>query len=66
MQLILKSKTLRVATFRTQYEETDGIVNGETWNNYWERMATDNIWLDYWFIQAAAWYLQLAIWIVAT
>ena len=29
-------------------------------------MATDKTWVDYWFIQATAWFLQLNIWIVAT
>ena len=66
MDFIMKSKTQRVQSFRRQYEETDGNVNGETWKQYWERMTTDRSWVDYWFIQATAWYLQMNIWIVAT
>ena len=63
---VKKSKTQRVMLFKKQYEETDGTVNRETWHQYWERMATDKTWVDYWFIQATAWFLQLNIWIVAT
>ena len=55
-----------MALFKTQYQETDFIVNKETWEQYWNRMAIDRTWVDYWFIQATAWYLQLNIWIVAT
>ena len=65
-QFIVKSKSPRVAMLKTQYEETDGIINGETWNKYWDRMIADKTWVDYWFVQATAWYLQLDIWIVAT
>ena len=59
----MKSKINRVTQFKRQFEETD---NGETWNQYWDRMTTDETWVDFWFIQATAWYLQLNIWIVAT
>ena len=51
---------------RSQYKETDGPANQETWDQYWERMITDKTWVDYWFVQANAWYLQLDMWIVAT
>ena len=37
-QFIMKSKHPRIARFRAQYEETDGIVNQETWLQYWTRM----------------------------
>ena len=65
-QFIMKSRSPRVATFKAQYEETDGPANGETWCQYWVRMTTDRAWVDYWFVQATAWYLQLDIWIIAT
>ena len=65
-QFIMKSRSPRIATFRSQYEETDGPVNGETWSQYWARMITDKTWVDYWFVQATAWYLQLDMWIIAT
>ena len=62
----MKSKSPRVASLKLQYEETDGLVSGETWNQYWTRMLTDKMWVDYWFVQATAWYIQLDIWIIAT
>jgi hypothetical protein len=65
-QLIMKSRSPRVVLFKAQYEETDGRANKESWNQYWERMTTDRTWIDYWFVQATAWYLQLDIWIIAT
>ena len=66
MEFMMKSKTLRVQLFKKQFNETDGIVNKESWDQYWNRMATNRTWVDYWFVQATAWYLQLDIWIVAT
>ena len=65
-QFIIKSKSPRVLELKVQYEETDGLANGETWNQYWTRMITDKTWVYYWFVQATAWYLQLDIWIIAT
>ena len=65
-QFIKKSKSPRKKDLKSQYEETDGIVNRETWDEYWTRMTTDKVWVDYWFVQATAWYLQLDIWVVAT
>ena len=65
-QFIVKSRSPRIALFKRQYEETDGIANGVTWNQYWVRMITDKTWVDYWFVQATAWYLQLDMWIIAT
>ena len=62
----MKSKHPRIARFRAQYEETDGIVNQETWLQYWTRMTGNGTWVDVWFVQATAWYLQLDIWIIAT
>ena len=62
----MKSRSPRVTAQKLQYEQLDGLVSGETWNHYWERMITDKTWVDYWFVQATAWYLQLDIWIVAT
>jgi hypothetical protein len=65
-QFVMKSKHPRVARFQAQYEETDGIVNQETWLQYWTRMTANGTWVDFWFIQATAWYMQLDIWIIAT
>ena len=65
-QFMIKSKIPRVASLKLQFEETDGLVTGETWNEYWTRMTTDKTWVDYWFVQATAWYLQQDIFIVST
>ena len=66
IKFILRSEQPRLVTFRIQYEETDGRANSETWEEYWKRMIIDKTWVDYWFVQATAWYLQLDLWIVAT
>ena len=66
MEFIMKSKTMRVQQFKEQFDELDGLVNGETWVQYWQRMLRDRAWVDFWFVQATAWYLQMDIWIVAT
>ena len=65
-KFIIKSEHPRITEFRQQYEETDGRVHRETWNAYWTRMTRDGTWVDYWFVQATAWYLELDIWIIAT
>ena len=65
-KFIKKSKAQRIVEFRVQYEETDGASNKEPWDRYWERMVTKKPWVDFWFIQATAWYLQLDIWIITT
>ena len=63
---MMNSRHPRVAAFRAQYEETDGNVDGISWNQYWASMVIDKTWVSYWFVQAAVWYLQLDLWIVAT
>ena len=65
-QFMIKSKSPRIVALKLQFDETDGLVTGETWIEYWTRMTTDKTWVDYWFVQATAWYLQLDILIVAT
>ena len=54
MEFMMKSKTLRVQLFKKQFDETDGQVNRESWQQYWNRMATNRTWVDYWFVQATA------------
>ena len=65
-KFIIKSDHPRITEFRRQYEETVGRVSRETWNAYWTRMTRDGTWVDYWFVQATAWYLELDVWIIAT
>ena len=66
INFVKNSDHRRIQQFKLQYEETDGNVNKETWNEYWQRMLRDGTWVEYWFVQATAWYLQLDIWIIAT
>ena len=63
-RFITKSEHPSVVKFRAYYEETEAMVNGESWNSYWERMIENKVWVDSWFVQATAWYLKLDLWIV--
>ena len=40
-QFMMKSRHPRVAMFRAQYEGTDGLVDGKTWDHYWASMLAD-------------------------
>ena len=53
-----------VERLKKYYIETDGIVKGISWDEYWTDMNKDRTWVDSWFIQATAWYLNLDLWIV--
>ena len=46
------------------YERTDGQINKKKWNDYWKEMLEDKVWVEYWFVQATAWYFNLDLWIV--
>ena len=61
---ITKSEHPNVARFQTQYDEFEGMIRGESWGEYWTRLSKDKVWVDYWFVQATAWYFQLDLWIV--
>ena len=63
---IMKSRHPRVAEFRQQYEELEQQISGKSWHEYWTSMVADRTWVDSWFVQATAWYLQLDIWIITT
>ena len=56
---IKNSKHPTIARFKERYEALEFNTNGETWNQYWARMAEDRVWVDIWFVQATAWYLGL-------
>ena len=64
-RFITKSDHPRILEFRRQYEEFE-TVDKVPWDKYWMSMTKDQAWVDYWFIQATAWYLELDIWITAT
>ena len=63
-QFITKSKLPNVARMKAQYEEFDSTTRGENWEQYWQRMTEDKMWVDFWFVQATAWYLQLDLYII--
>ena len=60
-QFILKSKLPSIARFKTEYEASVEVETGVTWERYWVNMIIDNVWVDYVFVQATAWYLQMDI-----
>ena len=65
-QFIEKSENPKIVSFKAQYDESVAIANGELWEQYWERMTEDQMWVDYMFIQTTAWYLKLDMWIIDT
>jgi hypothetical protein len=56
----------RVQSFKFQYIQNVAPAMGETWEEYWKRMAHDRIWVDYLFIQATAWFIRCDILIADT
>ena len=65
-QFIVKSENPKIVSFKSQYDESVALANGELWEQYWERMTVDQMWVDYMFIQATAWFLKLDMWIIDT
>ena len=61
---IIKCEHPYVERLKNYYNETDGLVKGISWGEYWRDMNQDMTWVDSWFIQATAWYLNLDLWIV--
>ena len=43
---MIKSEHPNVEGFKNYYNETDGIVNGVPWDEYWEDMNKDRTWVD--------------------
>ena len=65
-QFIVKSENPKIVSFKSQYDESVALANGELWEQYWERMTEDKMSVDYTFIQATAWFLKLDMWIIDT
>ena len=63
-KFILKSKLQKVGRLKTQYYEYDSNIRGEHWEEYWHKMTEDKEWVDFSFVQATAWDLQLDLYIV--
>ena len=64
VKLFIKgSKHPTIVRFKERYEALEFNTNGETWNQYWNKMAKDWV-FDILFVQATAWYLDVHLWIV--
>ena len=59
-RFITMSKHLNVKRFKNSYME----IERKPWDAYWNEMTKDKVWVDSWFVQATAWYLNLDLWIV--
>ena len=64
VKFIIESENPNVTRFQSKYNELESGLSGETCSQYWTRLSKDKVWVDFWFVQAAAWYLQLDLWIV--
>ena len=64
VKFIIESENPNVTNFRSKFNELEGDITGETWSQYWGRLSKDKVWVDFWFVQATAWYLHLDLWIV--
>ena len=64
VKFIIESENPNVERFHSQYNDLESGIAGETWSQYWTRLSKDKVWVDFWFVQATAWYLQLDLWIV--
>jgi hypothetical protein len=61
-----KSRHITIQNYKKRYEEILAKLDDKTWEEYWEVMIRNYEWVDYVFIQSAAWYLGHDIIIVAT
>ena len=62
----LSSENSNIVKFKREYDQSVALVSGETWEEYWDKMEEDQMWVDSIFVQATAWYLKLDIWIIDT
>ena len=65
-QFMMVPKYDIVKDFIKRYEEVVAVVDGIDWNQYWKKMSRDQEWVDYTFVQGAAWFLGHDIIIVTT
>ena len=63
---IMKSRHPTIQSYKRRYEEILAALDNRTWREYWEVMVRDYEWVDYIFIQSAAWFLGHDIIIVTT
>ena len=61
-----KSRHITIQNYKKRYQEILARIDNKTWEEYWEVMIRNYVWVDYVFIQSAAWYLRHDIIIVMT
>ena len=52
-----KSRHTTIQNYKKRYQEILARIDDKTWEEYWEVMIRNYEWVDYVFIQSAAWYL---------
>ena len=60
------SRNRTVHEYKRTYQEILSALDNRTWREYWEVMVRNYEWVDYIFIQSAAWFLGHDILIVTT
>ena len=60
------SRHQTVQEYKRRYQEILSALDNRTWREYWEVMIRNYEWVDYIFIQSAAWFLGHDIIIVTT
>ena len=60
------SRHPKINEYKRRYEEIVSVIDQVSWTEYWEVMVKNYEWVDYVFIQSAAWFLSHDIIIVTT
>ena len=60
------SQSRRIQEYKRTYQEILSALDNKTWREYWDVMVRNYEWVDYIFIQSAAWFLGHDILIVTT
>ena len=65
-KVITNSRHKTIQNYKRAYEDILASIDGKNWEEYWRVMLRNYEWVDYIFIQSAAWYLHHDIIIVTT
>ena len=66
VKFISSSEHRKIRSFKEEYVNNVAIAEGRTWEEYWNTMIQDKTEVDYMFIQATSWYLELDMMIIDT
>ena len=66
LTFMMKSRHQTIQEYKRRYQEILATLDGRNWREYWEVMVRNYEWVDYIFIQAAAWFIGHDIIIVTT